>query len=173
MNEIESPQKTNILKQYEDLSPINLVDTVERYYHTFLPNQDKESLNILSSYKTKNNVKFQLLDFEHKKKLSPLLQPKIKNIQTMKIYGDYFFLSDTSGSVFMYSVSREQEIKIMTPPGKLDYYVTSIDVSPNAEFVIAGYSNGYLILWETKKPSIIYTIKDLHTSKIIFGQFSQ
>ena len=173
MNEIENPQKTNILKQYEDLSPINLVDTVERYYHTFLPNQDKESLNILSSYKTKNNVKFQLLDFEHKKKLSPLLQPKIKNIQTMKIYGDYFFLSDTSGSVFMYSVSREQEIKIMTPPGKLDYYVTSIDVSPNAEFVIAGYSNGYLILWETKKPSIIYTIKDLHTSKIIFGQFSQ
>ena len=161
MSEAENDSNTNILKQYEDLTPINLVDTVERYYHTFLPNQSKESLNILSSYKSKNNVKFQLLDFEFKKTLSPLLKPKIKNIQTMKIYGDYFFLSDTSGSVFMYSVSREQEIKVMTPPGKLDYYVTSIDVSPNAEFVIAGYSNGYLILWETKKPSIIYTIKKL------------
>ena len=78
MNEIVN-SSNNILKQYEDLSPINLVDTVERYYHTFLPNQNKESLNILSSYKTKNNVKFKLLDFEHKKKLTPLLQPKIKN----------------------------------------------------------------------------------------------
>ena len=173
MSEIENPQKINILKQYEDLSPINLVDTVERYYHTFLPNQNKESLNILSSYKLKKNVKFQLLDFELKKQLSPQLKDKIKNIQTMKIYGDYFFLSDTSGSVYMYSVTRESEIKVMTPPGKIDYFATSIDVSPNAEFVIAGYSNGYLILWETKKPSIFYTIKDMHNSKIIFGQFSQ
>ena len=171
MNEIVN-SSNNILKQYEDLSPINLVDTVERYYHTFLPNQNKESLNILSSYKTKNNVKFKLLDFEHKKKLTPLLQPKIKNIQAMKIFGDYLFLSDTSGSIFMYSVSKETEIKVMTPPGKFNYYATSIDVSPNAEYVIGGYSNGYLILWETKKPSILHTIKDLHTSKIVLGQFS-
>ena len=172
MNEIVN-SSNNILKQYEDLSPINLVDTVERYYHTFLPNQNKDSLNILSSYKAKNNVKFKLLDFEHKKKLSPLLQQKIKKIQTMKIFGDYLFLSDTSGSIFMYSVSREAEIKIMTPPGKIDYYATSIDASPNAECVIGGYSNGYLILWDTKKPSIIHTIKDLHNSKIILGQFYQ
>ena len=169
MNEIKENSDNNILKQYEDLSPINLVDTVERYYHTFLPNQNKESLNILSSYKSKNNVKFQLLDFEFKKKLSPLLKPRIKTIQTMKIYGDYFFLSDTSGSVFMYSVSRESEIKVMTPPGKIDYFATSIDVSPNAEFVIAGYSNGYLIFWDTKKPSIIHTIKEFNSivSKIL------
>ena len=172
MSEIVN-SSNNILKQYEDLSPINLVDTVERYYHTFLPNQNKDSLNILSSYKAKNNVKFKLLDFEHKKKLSPLLQQKIKKIQTMKIFGDYLFLSDTSGSIFMYSVSREAEIKIMTPPGKIDYYATSIDASPNAECVIGGYSNGYLILWDTKKPSIIHTIKDLHNSKIILGQFYQ
>ena len=29
-------KKENILKQYEDLSPLDLVDTIERYYHTFL-----------------------------------------------------------------------------------------------------------------------------------------
>ena len=173
MNEIEKSSDNNILKKYEDLTPINLVDTMERYYHTFLPKQNTDSFNILTTYKSKNNVKFRLLDFEYQKKLSPLLLPKIKNIQTMKIYGDYFFLSDTSGSVYMYSVSRQAEIKVMTPPGKIDYFATSIDVSPNAEFVIAGYSNGFLILWDTKKPSIIHTIKELHKAKIIFGQFSQ
>ena len=173
MTENEKTSENNILKKYEDLTPINLVDTVERYYHTFLPKQNRESLNILTTYKSTTNVKFQLLDFEFKKKISPILLPKIKHIQTMKIYGDYFFLTDNSSSVYMYSVSRESEIKVMTPPGKVDYFATSVDVSPNAEFVIAGYSNGYLILWETKKPSIIYTIKDLHKTKIIFGQFSQ
>ena len=53
-------KKDNLLKQYEDLSPLDLVDTIERYYHTFLPSSDKDSLHILSSYKSKTNVKFQL-----------------------------------------------------------------------------------------------------------------
>ena len=171
--EEKSSSNENILKQYEDLSPISLVDTVERYYHTFLPNQNKENLNILSSYKSKTNVKFQLVDFELKKQLTQKLEPKLKNIQTFKIYGDYLFVGDKSGSIFMYSVSKEVELKVLTPPGNLDYYATSVDVSPTAEFIIAGYSNGNIILWDTKKPSIVYTNKDLHNSKIILAQFSQ
>ena len=165
--------KVNILKQYEDLSPINLVDTVERYYHTFLPNQNKENLNILSSYKSKTNVKFKLIDFSFKKELSKKLEQKIKTIQTMKIYGDYLFIADKSGSVYMYSVSKETEIKVLTPPGNIDYYATSVDISPTAEFLIVGYSNGYIILWDTKKPSIVYTIKDMHNTRIFLVQFSQ
>lgn len=35
-----------ILKQYEVLIPINLVDNMEHYYHTFLLNQSEENLNI-------------------------------------------------------------------------------------------------------------------------------
>ena len=161
----------NILKQYEDLSPINLVDTVERYYHTFLPNQNRENLNILSSYKSKTNVKFQLIDFSLKSQLTQKLEPKIKSVQTLKIYGDYLFLADNSGSVIMYSISKETEFKVFTPPGKIDYYATSVDVSPTVEFVIIGYSNGYINIWDSKKPSIIYTIKDLHNTKIFLVQF--
>ena len=73
----------------------------------------------------------------------------------------------------MYSVQKETELKVLTPPGNIDYYATSVDVSPTVDFVIVGYSNGYIILWETKKPSIVYTIKDLHTSRIVLTQFSQ
>ena len=163
----------NILKQYEDLSPINLVDTVERYYHTFLPNQNKENLNILSSYKSKTNVKFQLIDFTCKKELTKKLEPKLNNIQTLKIYGDYLFAADKSGSVFMYSVSKEQELKVFTPSGAIDYYASSIDVSPTVDYIIVGYSNGYITLWDTKKPSLIYTIKEFHNTKIVLAQFSQ
>ena len=117
MSEKDSITNNNILKQYEDLPPINLVDTVERYYHTFIPNQNKDSLNILSTYKSKNNVKFQLIDFEFKKKLSPILQPKIKNIQTMKIYGDYFFfIRYIRLNIHVLSISRVRN-QSNDPPG--------------------------------------------------------
>ena len=53
MNEIEKSSDNNILKKYEDLTPINLVDTMERYYHTFLPKQNTDSFNILTTYKSK------------------------------------------------------------------------------------------------------------------------
>ena len=171
--EVKKESNENILKQYEDLSPINLVDTVERYYHTFLPNQNKENLNILSSYKSKTNVKFQLIDFSLKKELTKKLELKFPTLQTLKIYGDYLFVADKSGSVFMYSVAKETELKVLTPPGLINYFATSVDVSPTAEFVLVGYSNGYISLWDTKKPSLIYTIKDLHTSRIALAQFSQ
>ena len=84
-NKKEETKNENILKQYEDLSPIDLVDTFERYYHTFLPSFDKDSLRILSSYKSKTNVKFQLLFFDSKKNLSFTLKPKIRNITCLKI----------------------------------------------------------------------------------------
>jgi hypothetical protein len=73
----------------------------------------------------------------------------------------------------MYSIEKEQELRVLTPPGKIDYYATSVDVSPTGEFIIGGYSNGNIILWDTKKSSIIYTNKEMHNSKIVFIQFSQ
>ena len=72
----DEPKKENILKQYEDLNPIDLVDTLERYYHTFLPSSDKDSLHILSSYKSKTNVKFQLLFFDNKENLTKTIKEK-------------------------------------------------------------------------------------------------
>ena len=83
----DTSKNENILKQYEDLSPLDLVDTIERYYHTFLPSSDKDSLHILSSYKSKTNVKFQLIDFSLKKELTKKLELKFPTLQTLKIYG--------------------------------------------------------------------------------------
>ena len=171
--EEKNVSEENVLNQFENLTPINLVDSVEKYYHTFLKNQNKEYFNILSSYKSKSSLKFQLIDFSLKNRLTNILQPKISTIQTLKIYGDYLVLADQSGSVYIYSISKEAELKIITPPGNLNYYATSIDISPTSEFVVIGYSNGNIILWDTINLSIIYTIKDLHSSKIIFIQFTK
>ena len=164
-------QKENILKQYEDLSPIDLVDTLERYYHTFLPSSDKESLHILSSYKSKTNVKFQLFSFDFKKNLSYTLKSKIRNITCLKIKEDYLLAGDKDGIVTLYTIEKGIELKSFVPQEKtIDFYPTSIDITPNLEYIVIGYSNGYISLWDGQKPQLIYTIKNVQKSKILVVQ---
>ena len=172
-NKKEESKKVNILKQYEDLSPIDLVDTFERYYHTFLPSFDKDSLRTLSSYKSKTNVKFQLLFFDTKKNLSYTLKSKIRTMTCLKIREDNILVGDKDGSVTLYSIDTGIELKIYTPQEKnLDYYPTAIDAIPNLDFIVIGYSNGYISLWDGNKAQLIYTIKNLQKSKILIVQFS-
>ena len=169
----EEPKKENILKQYEDLSPIDLVDTLERYYHTFLPSSDKDSLHILSSYKSKTNVKFQLLFFDTKKNLTYTLKSKIRNITCLKIKDDNLLAGDKEGNVILYSIEKGIEIKSFIPQEKvIDFYPTSIDTTPNLEFIVIGYSNGFISLWEGHKSQLLYTIKNIQKSKICVVQFS-
>ena len=169
----EEPKKENILKQYEDLSPIDLVDTLERYYHTFLPSSDKDSLHILSSYKSKTNVKFQLLFFDTKKNLTYTLKSKIRNITCLKIKEDNLLAGDKEGNVILYSIEKGIEIKSYTPPEKvIDFYPTSIDSTPNLDFIVIGYSNGFISLWDGHKPQLLYTIKNVQKTKIVVVQFS-
>ena len=44
--------------------------------------------------------------------------------------------------------------------------VTSIDISPNGEYLLAGYGTGKIILWDIIKGSILNSAIDLHTSSI-------
>ena len=167
------PKKINILKQYEDLNPIDLVDTFERYYHTFLPSSDKDSLHILSSYKSKSNVKFQLLFFETKQNLTYTLKSKIRNITCLKIKEDNLIAGDKDGNVTQYSIEKGIEIKSFLPQEKVvDFYPTAIDITPNFDFIVVGYSNGFISLFDGHKATLLYTIKNLQKSKILIVQFS-
>ena len=168
----ETSKKENILKQYEDLSPIDLVDTIERYYHTFFPSSDKDSFHILSSYKSKTNVKFQLFSFDFKKNLSYTIKSKIRNITCLKIKDDNLLAGDKDGNVTLYSIEKGIEVRKYIPQEKnIDFYPTSIDITPNLEFIVIGYSNGYISLWDGLKPQLIYTIKNIQKSKILVVQF--
>ena len=170
-NKKDDSEKKNILKQYEDLSPIDLVDTMERYYHTFLPSSDKDFLNILSSYKSKSNVKFQLLSFDLKKNLSANLKSKIRNITCVKIKDDNLLAGDKSGKVTLYSIETGVESRVYEPQEKnSNFYPTSIDITPNLEYIVIGYSNGYISLWDGQKIQIIYTIKNIQKTKILVVQ---
>ena len=167
------PKKENLLKQYEDLSPIDLVDTIERYYHTFLPSSDKDSLRILSSYKSKTNVKFQLLFFDTKKNLTYTLKSKIRNITCLKIKEDNLLAGDKDGSVILYSIEKGIELKTFIPQEKvIDFYPTSIDITPNLDYIVIGYSNGFISLWDGQKSQLIYTIKNVQKTKILIVQFT-
>lgn len=44
--------------------------------------------------------------------------------------------------------------------------VTSIDISPNGDYLLAGYGTGKIILWDIIKGSILNSTLDLHSSSI-------
>ena len=163
----EKSKEKNILKQYEDLNPIDFVDTLERYYHTFLPSFDKDSLRILSSYKSKRNIKFQLLFFDTKKNITNTLKPEIRNITCLKIMENNLLIGDKEGNVILYSIEEGIEIKRFTPQEKeIDFYPTSIDTTQKFDFILIGYSNGFISLWDGHKVQLLYTIKNIQKTKI-------
>ena len=171
LDEKNKKKEEHILKQYEDLSPLDLVDTIERYYHTFLPSSDKDDLHILSSYKSKTNVKFQLFCFDFKKNLSYNIKSKIRTITCLRIKDDYFLAGYNSGTVTLYSIEKGIEVKSFNPPDKtFNYYPTSIDITPNLEFIVIGYSNGYISLWDGLKTQLVHTIKNVQKTKILVVQ---
>ena len=67
-------EEENLLINYSNLSPLNLVNTIETMYPSIIHSSKFDSLNTLSSYKSSHNIKFDLLDFELKKNISKKLK---------------------------------------------------------------------------------------------------
>ena len=66
----------NFLKKYRELTPLNFVNTIETLYHTIIHNTKFDALHTLSSFKATHNIKFDLLDFELKKRFLKKYQEK-------------------------------------------------------------------------------------------------
>ena len=163
----------NLLKQYDDLRPLKFVDTVERGYHnTFLKNSKKESLHILSSYKNKNNVKLELLEFELKPQISSKLSKKTNQINCLRISGEFLFSGDKDGISRKYKIETGVELKKYTNPEK-EGEVTVIDILNEHKFLLVGYLSGTISIFETesKGNNLLHNIKGTHITKITAIKF--
>ena len=64
------------------------------------------------------------------------------------------------------------EVRIYISQEKNIYFnPTSIDIIPNLKFIVIGFSNDDISLWDGLKPQLIYTIKNIQKSKILAVQF--
>ena len=165
------PEKTeNLLKQYTKLSPLNFVNTIETLYHTIIHNTQFDSLHTLSSYKATHNIKFDLLNFELKKNVSSKITKKMKDINCIKVNEDYLFAGENDGAIHMYKIETGAEFKTFSVP-QFNSPVSVIENKGN-EYLLTGHNDGTLNLFDIKKGSLIHSLKDIHTTKILALKFA-
>ena len=161
-----SPEKVeNLLDEYSSLTPLNLVNTIETSYPSIIHSSKLDSLNTLSSYKSSHNLKFDLLNFEHKNNISSTLKQKMEDINCTNVSEENLFLGDNNGKVIMYQIESGNEIKNFS----IQQYTSPVSALENKgnEYILVGYNDGNINLFDIKKGSLICSIKDVHSSKIL------
>ena len=158
-NEIET-----ILSGCTDLYPLKLVDTIERLYHTIINKAEYKSLNTLSKYKENNDINYSLIEINKAQPSSKIIE-KMKNINCIKVTEEYLFTGDNDGFVYMYEIKRGLETEGFGVKGK-NSPVSVIENKGN-DYLLVGYENGTINLFDIKKVALIKSIIDIHKSKIL------
>ena len=163
-------KKENLLKQYTDLPPLNFVNTIETLYHTIIHNTKFDALHTLSSYKATHNIKFDLLDFELKNKVSDKITKKMNDINCIKVTDEFLFTGENDGVVHMYKIETGDEIRNFT----VSQFNSPVSVIENkgSEYLLVGYNDGTINLFEIKKGSLLHSLKEIHATKILALKFA-
>ena len=164
------PEIKNLFLPPNNLHPLNYVDFIEHNYPYFFTLSSPDAYYHLSSYKSRNNLKFSPLEFSKKEILSQLLFDKIE-ISSMAVHEDFVFSGDDKGVINMFSCEGEKVIKKFETGQVSNHIVTSIDVSKDGAFLVAGYSNGYIAMWNINESKLITVITDKHSLRIVAIKF--
>ena len=120
------PEIKNLFLPPNNLHPLNYVDFIEHNYPYFFTLSSPDAYYHLSSYKSRNNLKFSPLEFSKKEILSQLLFDKIK-IFSMAVHEDFVFSGNDKGVINMFSCEGEKVIKKFETGQVSNHIVTSIE----------------------------------------------
>ena len=163
-------EEENLLINYSNLSPLNLVNTIETMYPSIIHSAKFDSLNTLSSYKSSHNIKFDLLDFELKKNISKKLKIKIEEITCTHVSNQDIFIGDNKGTVKMYTIENGNEIKTFLI--SQNYSPVSVLENIDNEYIFVGHNDGSINIFDIKKGNLLNSLKDIHSSKILSIKYS-
>ncbi len=152
-NNLKNNFNKSLLDSYSNLSPINLVNFIENNYNLFLSKSNIESLSILKNYKSK--IKNYLIEFK-KDKYSDFLNKLSNNekVTVFKYINSSLYIGDNKGYVKLY---KDETFK--NKFYKFNCSVNSLDVSIDNNYLLTGYDNGSIILWDINKNKIIFEKK--------------
>ena len=166
-NNIEEVSE-NLLK-YNDLKPINLIECIEKKYNLFLPSsQNKLSMNQLELYKSTSNIKYKILDLKNKQSISERLLNK-NSSKCFQIKGNNLFGADDQGIVHLLQLDKEYETTKFYLENIKNIQVTNI--SNNSDYLLIGYSNGYIALFSINNQKLIHLMKEYCKTKIVAIKF--
>ena len=170
--EIKQNTKEDILK-YTDLTPIKLIECIEHKYNLFLPSSiNEDKINQLLKNKISSNTKFKVLEFKKVEKISEKFFNQKVNSLTIQT-NNYLFIGENDGTTRMISIEKEEEIKSFVTnelKGK-NISVSAIDVVIQITYIVIGYENGNISIFDIELNKLIICINNIHKSKILALQF--
>ena len=137
---------------------------------TSLKNKDK--IYKLKAYKEGiTKIKLPVLSIVKKNTIADRLYKiaPTKLISSIAYFQDYIFCGNSVGQIRMFTCEKQHDIDKTFSNKEIEgsNSVTSISISSDGDYFVAGYSNGYLILWETATTKCKKIINDLHKKCIL------
>lgn len=168
----------NLFLPPKNIPPIRYVDFIERNYPYFFTNLSEDSSFLLSSYKSKHDIKCKLLSFsEDSTTLNKLLfsENEENPITCTLMFLNYLITGNSIGIVRVYSCKLQKLIKTFNLPDNEQTYltqqisreITAIDISSDGSYLVSGYSNGCIALWFVDACTLVHFIKDVHEYGIV------
>lgn len=95
----------------------------------------------------------------------------MKDINCIKVSENYLFARENDGDIHMYNIETGAELKTLNAP-QINSPVSSIENKGN-EYLLTGHDEGTLNLFDIKKGkgSLIHSLNEIHTSKIVALKF--
>ena len=162
-------EKSKIQNFKNSIEFINYMET--EYIQSKL--EKNEKVFQLSNYKKqKNEKKLKPLHFSQKTTLSSLFFKDGNLITSIAAKDNIIFTGNNIGKIKMYSNNKNTEYKILINDEILnseDKRVLCMDISEDKTFLISGYSNGYIALWDIENGNCRKLLKDEHKKKSILA----
>ena len=163
-NNFKLKEENNNLERCSKLTPLELVDNIERSYHSILDKSEKDNFRILSNYRNHHEREFDLIDFEIKTQNAKIIK-KIKEINCIKIFDDNLFLGLKNGYVYMYQIETGLE-KESFGDENTNIPISAINNKENSHLLV-GYENGSINIFDIKNKTLIKNIANIHKTRIL------
>ena len=84
------------------------------------------------------------------------------------MYQNYLFVGNSSGIIRVFDLKSQKEMKPLAEKGEIgNNKVSCMEISADGGFLISGYKNGGVALWDLVKYKLLRYIKDCHASEVV------
>jgi WD40 repeat protein len=178
LNDFNSEENFSPKKNSDEILPYkNSIDFVNYMETIFIKSKLEGNENVfqLKNYKQHAKIKFIVLDFIKKSTLSQRFYRGANLITSIAAQDDVIFAGNNLGVIRMYSCEKEYEYKSYTlkelETSENKRSVVCMDISQDGDFLISGYSNGFLALWDLHTTKCKKLINNVHKSCIVAVKF--
>ena len=150
----------------------NSIEFIDYMENKYIESTIKKKKNLfkLKNYESELNKKPTILQFPNKQNLTEKIFREKTPINSITAKKHLIFTGDTMGKIKMFSCEKECEIKSFIYKD-LNCKVLCMDISDDMTTLIAGYNNGYIILWDLKFGKVKKVLKDEHDNGILCAKF--